>query len=76
MKKNGKNQPIVIASCTACTKKVYLGECPRKGMMVVCQKCGAKLEIIKVKPPMLDWPLDEIDGSNQPFDEDVRLKEQ
>ena len=76
MKKNGKNQPIVMASCIACRKKVYLGECPRLGMMVVCQKCGTKLELIRVKPPMLDWPLVEIDLYNETFDEDAEFATQ
>ena len=52
-----RKKPLHIAKCIACTKNVDLGDAPRKGMMVKCPYCGIKLEVIRITPPLLDWPL-------------------
>lgn len=45
------------AKCIAFKRPIDLGNHPNKSVFVVCQNCGARLEIIRVDPPFLDWPL-------------------
>ena len=70
------NNRKIITLCIACRNNVDLGDHPIKGMMVICPKCGTEFELIKVKPPMLDWPLVGIDEINEPIelDSDLYLK--
>ena len=52
---------MVMAKCIACNQEVSLSSKPRKWTYVTCQHCGRRLEIIRVNPPLLDWPLCEAD---------------
>lgn len=50
---------MAIAKCIACNRDILLASKPRKWSFVTCQHCGRRLEIIRVNPPLLDWPLNE-----------------
>jgi predicted RNA-binding Zn-ribbon protein involved in translation (DUF1610 family) len=64
------NRKKINTLCLACRNNVDLGDRPIKGMMVICPKCGTELELIQVKPPLLDWPLVGIDETNEISDLD------
>ncbi len=47
--------------CPDCDEDVRIPPRPRIGQRVICQRCGAKLEVIEVDPIELDWAYDEED---------------
>lgn len=52
---------MVLAKCIACNQDIVLARGSRKWTYVTCQYCGKRLEIIQVNPPLLDWPLTEVE---------------
>jgi len=54
------------AQCIACKREVLFRTRPKKGQFIHCPHCNRKLEIIRVSPPLLDWPLDPEDYINEP----------
>lgn len=65
-----RKKSLYTAKCIACTKNVDLGDTPRKGMMVKCPNCGMKLEVIRINPPLLDWPLPVVEDRKDAFAND------
>ena len=52
---------MIVAKCIACNHDIVLARGSKKWTYVTCQCCGKKLEIIQINPPLLDWPLTEVD---------------
>ena len=48
---------MVAANCIACKETFEIGTNPKKGQLVTCPSCGSNWEVIRVKPPLLDWPI-------------------
>lgn len=56
-----------IARCLECDEKIQFEEQPRLGMLVICESCGAELEVVRKSPLELDWPYVE-DEDDDDFD--------
>jgi hypothetical protein len=41
--------------CLDCAKRVYVGKRPWVGQAVFCDRCGADLEVTRLRPLELDW---------------------
>ena len=48
---------MVAAVCIACKETFDIGSHPKKGQLVTCPHCQSDWEVIRVKPPLLDWPI-------------------
>ena len=58
----------ILTRCIACHQKISLGTSSRKWQIITCHNCGRELEIIQLKPPVLDWPLDEYEEDDDYFE--------
>ena len=63
----------ILTRCIACNQKISLGASPRKWQIITCHNCGSELEIIQLKPPVLDWPLDVYDEDDDDYYEIPQL---
>lgn len=62
-----------IARCIECDEKIQFEEQPRLGMLIICDSCGAELEVVRKSPLELDWPYvedDEAEEDDFEYDED------
>ncbi len=50
---------MAVAYCLECRKSIDLGARPHEGQWLICSECGARLEVISLKPLDLDWVYDE-----------------
>jgi len=50
---------MTTAFCPECEHSLNLGARPREGQRLICTECGARLEVISLKPLELDWVYDE-----------------
>jgi len=57
----------ILTRCIACQQTISLGTSPRKWQIITCHNCGSELEIIQLKPPVLDWPLDDYDENDDDY---------
>jgi lysine biosynthesis protein LysW len=46
---------MAVAYCLECRKSIDLGARPHEGQRLICSECGARLEVINLKPLELDW---------------------
>jgi hypothetical protein len=46
---------MAFAYCLDCAKRIYLGKRPWVGQAVSCDRCGADLEVTRLRPLELDW---------------------
>lgn len=44
-----------MANCPDCGASVSLGQTTEIGTMVECPECGEELEVIRLRPPKLDY---------------------
>ncbi len=51
---------MAVAFCPGCGQGIQLGAHPYRGQRVVCNQCGARLEVINVRPLELGWGYDEL----------------
>ena len=47
------------AECPECAATIELGPKTVKGEILVCEECGAELEVISLDPPQLDLAPEE-----------------
>ena len=50
---------MAVAYCLECRNSIDLGARPHEGQRLICSECGARLEVISLKPLELDWVYDE-----------------
>ncbi len=50
---------MAVAYCLECRKSIDLGARPCEGQRLICTECGARLEVISLKPLELDWVYDK-----------------
>jgi lysine biosynthesis protein LysW len=50
---------MAAALCLGCGNRINLGARPLEGQQLICTKCGARLEVISLRPLELDWAYDE-----------------
>ncbi|MBM3302563.1 MAG: hypothetical protein FJY85_21760 [Deltaproteobacteria bacterium] len=60
---------MAIATCPGCDEDIEIGSRVRLGQTIICNRCGARLEIIAVNPPELDWAFDESDDLEDESDD-------
>ena len=48
---------MLEAKCLACGKVFELEPKQKKGDIITCPSCQKEMELIRRKPPLLDWPL-------------------
>ncbi len=49
---------MLRASCPECGFLLELNE-PVEGQRLTCSRCRARLEVVSLEPPELDWAYDE-----------------
>jgi lysine biosynthesis protein LysW len=60
---------MALATCPGCDEDIQLTGRARLGQTVICDRCGARLEIISVAPAELDWAFDESDDLEDDSDD-------
>jgi alpha-aminoadipate carrier protein LysW len=50
------------ASCPDCGRRISLAPQSKIGQRVICQRCGADLELVSLEPPELDWFTTEFEA--------------
>jgi lysine biosynthesis protein LysW len=50
---------MAVAYCPECGNSIGLSARPREGQRLICTECGARLEVISLRPLELDWAYDE-----------------
>lgn len=58
-----------VARCIECDEMIQFEEQPRLGMLVICDSCGAELEVVRKSPLELDWPYNEDDEEEEDVDD-------
>jgi alpha-aminoadipate carrier protein LysW len=58
------------AVCPDCGNSVNVGSQPRVGKQVVCETCGAELEVVWLDPIELDYPMMDFDDFEEFADEE------
>ncbi len=58
------------APCPDCGSEVTVGSQPHIGKQVVCESCGAELEVVWLDPIELDYPMMDIDEYEESFDDE------
>jgi lysine biosynthesis protein LysW len=53
--------------CLMCSANVPLLQGEKVGSLVYCPECDAELEVIKLDPVQLDWPLEDLDFDEEDF---------
>lgn len=48
-----------VAECPECAAEINLGPKTVKGEILVCEDCGAELEVISLDPPQVDLAPEE-----------------
>ncbi len=56
------------AYCPDCGRTINLAPQSKRGQRVICQHCGADLELVSLEPPELDWVTSEFEASWRSFD--------
>lgn len=46
---------MAVAFCLECGNTITLGTRLHEGQQLICTECGARLEVINVRPLELDW---------------------
>jgi lysine biosynthesis protein LysW len=46
---------MTVSYCPECGGSLNLGPRPQESQQVTCAECGARIEIISLKPLELDW---------------------
>lgn len=57
----------IYAKCPSCVSRLNLSRKARFNQRIVCPDCEAVLEIIRLDPPLLDWPLEDGEIYNSGF---------
>jgi lysine biosynthesis protein LysW len=50
---------MAVAYCLECGNSIGLSARPCEGQRLICTACGARLEVISLRPLELDWAYDE-----------------
>jgi len=50
---------MTTAFCPECEHSLNLGAQLYEGQRIICPECGARLEVISLKPLELDWVYDK-----------------
>ena len=50
---------MAVAFCLECGNSISLGTRLHEGQRLICTECGARLEVISLRPLELDWVYDE-----------------
>ncbi|HAF61932.1 MAG TPA: lysine biosynthesis protein LysW [Anaerolineaceae bacterium] len=58
------------AACPDCGSEVNVGSQPRVGKQVVCDSCGAELEVVWLDPIELDYPMMDFDDYEEISDDE------
>jgi lysine biosynthesis protein LysW len=46
---------MITTFCPECEHSLNLGAQPYVGQRVICPQCGARLEVVSLRPLELDW---------------------
>jgi alpha-aminoadipate carrier protein LysW len=60
---------MAIATCVECDEEIELSGRLQLGQMVLCDSCGARLEIVSVNPLEVDWAYEDDEDDDDWDDE-------
>jgi lysine biosynthesis protein LysW len=60
---------MAVATCPGCDEDIQIAGRARLGQTIICNRCGARLEVIAVNPLELDWAFDESEDLEEDYDD-------